>query len=88
MTNFMAIWGFGFGMIPGVNIPEEETNATVVLEQTGLWGVPTDITGAMFGGPQFVKEARGPLALPPLTVSIMQRLQNLFDQGEKCCLAC
>ncbi|WIA38506.1 hypothetical protein OEZ86_001828 [Tetradesmus obliquus] len=56
LHNFMAIWEFAWGMKPAVNIPESETNATVVMQLTGMWGLPTDNTAAMFGGPQFVQE--------------------------------
>jgi hypothetical protein len=87
MTNFMAIWENGFAMKVGVNIPESEPNPVTTLEKTGLWGVPTDNTAAMFGGPQFVANARGPLAIPVPTVKDLQRLQSLFDRAEapECC---
>jgi hypothetical protein len=85
----MAIWEFGFAMKPGVNIPESETNATVILQETGLWGIPTDTTGAMFGlkGPQFVADARGPIAIPAPTIRDLMRLQSMFDRAEapECC---
>lgn len=75
---------------PGVNIPESYPNdPSYVLNVTGLWGVPTDNTAKMFAqGPAFVTEARGPLALPPVTWNDMVRLQRLFDDGEKCCTGC
>lgn len=88
MTNFMAIWGFGFALKPGVNIPEQETDPAVILEKTGLWGVPTDMTGAMFGGNQFVDNAREPIVLPPAQWLDLEYLQSLFDRGEKCCQSC
>lgn len=87
LHNFMAIWEFAWGMKPAVNIPESETNATVVMQLTGMWGLPTDNTAAMFGGPQFAQEARGPLAIPAPTLRDLMRLQSLFDRAEdpKCC---
>jgi hypothetical protein len=87
LTNFMAIWEFGFAMKVGVNFPEAEQNATVALQVSGLWGVPTDNTAMMFGGPEFVDNARGPLAMSGPTLSDLRRLQSLFDRAEapECC---
>jgi hypothetical protein len=73
-------------MIPGVNIPEaaKPGEEARVLEQTGIWGVPTDLTNSMFDPVTFVTDARKPVALPPVKWENVQRLQNLFDQGERC----
>lgn len=75
-------------MQAGVNIPESVNDTQAVLEQTGLWGVPTDTTAAMFGGPQFVTDARGPIAIKPVSWEDMERLQDYPDRGEKCCTGC
>jgi hypothetical protein len=87
LTNFMAIWEFGFGMKVGVNLPESNPDPIATLEKTGLWGVPTDNTARMFGSADFVTDARGPLAIPAPTISDLQRLQGLFDRSEapECC---
>ena len=73
-----------------VDSPEAEADPTKALEQTGLWGVPTDPSGAMFGGYDFVQKGRAPVALPPVTRAVMERLQDLFDRGEQpgCCTNC
>lgn len=90
LTNFMAIWSIGWATEAGVNIPVSEPDPTKVLEQTGLWGVPTDRTEArMFaGGKTWMENARGPIALPPVTWANLARLQDLFDRGEACCAGC
>jgi hypothetical protein len=87
MTSFMAVWEFGWAMNSGVNIPESDPDPVSTLEKTGLWGVPTDTTGGMFGGLEFATNARGPLAIPAPTITDLQRLQSLFDKSEapECC---
>jgi hypothetical protein len=57
-----------------------------VLYETSAWGSPTDITSAMFGGPQFVTDALARRAgLPSTPYSELVRLQKAIDAGDKCC---
>eukprot|EP00775_Hariotina_reticulata_P009627 gene9627-9787_t len=88
LKNFWAVWGFGFNMIPGVEIPlgaagKPEENERV-LQETGLLGVPSDNSNKMFDPPTFTTDSREPLALPPVRWADVQRLQDLFDKGERC----
>lgn len=72
-------------MKPGVNIPAMYSNASDVMGLTSMWGIPTDTTAALFGGPDFVTRALAAKpALPPVTAAILRRLQKAFDAGEKC----
>lgn len=86
MTNFMALWLNGFVMIPSVNVPAMGSDYLQVLYETSAWGSPTDITSAMFNGPQFVTDALSRRAgLPPTPFDELVRLQKAIDAGDKCC---
>jgi hypothetical protein len=59
---------------------------TQVLYETSAWGSPTDITSAMFNGPQFVTDALARRAgLPPTPFDQLVRLQKAIDAGDNCC---
>jgi hypothetical protein len=63
---------------------------------SGLYGIPTDMTGAFVKGfndstgeKQLYRNARGPIDVPDAGAAV-RRLQQLFDYVEKynCCKAC
>jgi hypothetical protein len=54
--------------------------AQELIEKTGLWGVPHDVTGKEVGQADF-KAIRGPMHANP---SNLQQLQRLIEAGERC----
>lgn len=86
LDGITAIWLNGFAMIPAINIPmSNNLTDEEKMWKTSMWGVPTDITSAMFGGPDFTTRAlANKVALPPTTPAILRRLQKAFDAGEAC----
>jgi hypothetical protein len=72
-------------MAPIINAAAQHTDDAALMGFTSMWGVPTDNGAAMFGGQDFVTRglAAG-LALPPVTASVLRRLQKGLDAGEAC----
>jgi hypothetical protein len=95
IEGFLNIWAPGFGIrrmfdsfkmvnfkfsseIMGGMIDAEA--AQQLIEKTGLWGVPHDVTGKEVGHSDYTS-IRGPLHVNP---SNLKHLQRLIEAGERC----
>lgn len=95
IQGFLNIWAPGFGMrrvfdsFKQVDFKFSSSMmggmisgnaAQELIEKTGLWGVPHDVTGKEVGQADF-KAIRGPMHANP---SNLQQLQRLIEAGERC----
>ncbi|GBF93073.1 hypothetical protein Rsub_05684 [Raphidocelis subcapitata] len=85
VTNFVAFLLDGWGMEQSINTAESSSDPLYVLGGTAIWGVPTDLTSGMFGGPDFTNRALAHKSgLPATTKKDMKMLQKAIEAGEAC----
>ena len=95
VTGFLNIWAPGFGIRnmfdafkrADFNFSSDEmgggmsgSRAQALLDATGLWGVPHDVSGQEVGKTNFTKSS-GRVYSHPANIEYLQRL---IDQGEAC----
>ena len=95
ISGFLNIWAPGFGIRQmfdsytredfrlDLNTKDKQLNQQqrqTLLEKTGLWGAPQDVSGQMVGSRDF-KAITG--AVPP-NPNQLKHLQQLIDAGERC----
>ena len=94
IEGFVKVWAPGFGIrrmfdsFKMVNFKFSSStmgqidgdSAQLLIEKTGLWGVPHDVTGKVVGQSDF-KDIRGPVYSNP---SNLKQLQKLIEAGERC----
>ena len=94
IEGFVNVWAPGFGIrrmfdsFKMVNFKFSSSTmgqidgdaAELLIEKTGLWGVPHDVTGKVVGQSDF-KDIRGPVYSNP---SNLKQLQQLIEAGERC----
>jgi len=95
IEGFVNVWAPGFGMrrmfdsFKMVNFKFSSSAmggmingeaAQELIEKTGLWGVPHDVTGKVVGQSDF-KDIRGSVYSNP---SNLKQLQQLIEAGERC----
>jgi hypothetical protein len=95
VEGFLNVWAPGFGMrnvfdsfkmasftfmSRQADADFKEANQRLLLEKTGLWGVPHDLSGRMVGRSDFLATTDRLRPSP----SNLGRLQSLIDAGEAC----